>query len=155
MRARNLITSILLIALSIGILMETAKLPIGKLKSPQAGFFPLILGILLGILAIILLIQTIKGGIKEKFGPWAKAGGLEPLCLTLLALFIFGIVFEKLGYLASTLILIMFLARFISRFKWPIVIIFGFLCTLVSYILFGILLNSQLPMGILNVILQN
>ncbi len=155
MRARNVITSILLIALSIGILVETLKMPIGNLKSPQAGFFPLILGIFLGIFAIILLILTIKDKIKERFAPWAKVGGMRPLCLTLVALVIFGFVFEDLGYLASTFVLLMFLVRYISRFKWQVVIVFAIVCTLVSYVLFGILLKSQLPLGILDVILQN
>jgi putative tricarboxylic transport membrane protein len=155
MRARNVITAILLIALSIGILVETLKMPIGNLKSPQAGFFPLILAIFLGIFAIILLILTIKDRIKERIAPWAKAGGMRPLCLTLVALVIFGFVFEDLGYLASTFVLLMFLVRYIGRFKWQVVIVFAIVCTLVSYVLFGILLKSQLPLGILDVILQN
>jgi len=154
MRVRNVIASILLIALSIGIVIETVKMPIGNLKSPQAGFFPLILGIVLGIFALILLIQTIKNKIREGLAPWAKTGGMRPLCLTLVALVIFGFVFEGLGYIVSTFVLLTFLARYISRFKWQVVIVFAVLCTLVSYVLFGILLKSQLPLGIFEVILQ-
>jgi putative tricarboxylic transport membrane protein len=155
MKRRNLITAILLLALSVGILAETSTLPIGTLRSPQAGFFPLILSVLLGLLSLILLIQILKGRVREKMAGWVSSGGWKPLGLTTAGLFAFGVFFEKLGYLVSTFLLIAFLVGVVGKNKWVVAILFAFLSALVSYLLFGVMLKTQLPTGILRGILPD
>jgi uncharacterized Tic20 family protein len=61
MLKRDLLISCILLALAVATLVETSKLPIGTLSSPHAGFFPLVVAILLSILSLVLLIQAIKG----------------------------------------------------------------------------------------------
>jgi putative tricarboxylic transport membrane protein len=155
MRGRNLVTAIVLLIFSIVILLETGKLPIGNLRSSQAGFFPLVLAILLGILSLILLIQTIMGKIEEKKEPWVNTRGWKDLGLTVSALFVFGAFFERFGYLVSTFLLIFFLMKFVGRTKWLNGIVFALLSTIFSYLLFEILLKTQLPAGLLKGVLPD
>ena len=149
MRKRDLISGIVLLVLSIGILIETNKLDIGTLSAAQTGFFPFVLSILLGILSLALLGKALKGNSKGKGPSWVSSGDWKPLILTLGILFSFGIFFERLGYLVSTFLLISVLVRVIGKRKWWVVLLFAFLSTLVSYLIFGVLLKTQLPVGIM------
>jgi putative tricarboxylic transport membrane protein len=155
MRRRNLATAIFLLMFSILILWETGKLPIGTLKSSQAGFFPLVLAILLGILSLIRLIQILIGKLEEKKELWVHTNGWRDLGFTVGALFAFGAFFERLGYLVSTFLLIVFLMKFVGRTKWLNGIVFAVLSTLFSYLLFEILLKTQLPEGLLKGVLSD
>jgi putative tricarboxylic transport membrane protein len=155
MRRRNLVTAILLLAFSIVIFFETGKLPIGNLKSPQAGFFPFVMVILLGMLSLIFLMQIILGKIEEKKESWVNTGGWKALGLTVGALFVFGIFFERLGYLVSTFLFVAFLMKFVGRTKWLNGMVFAFLTTIISYLLFDILLKTQLPAGLLKGVLPD
>lgn len=152
MKKGDLISSIVLLALAAVALMYAIKLPFGTLKSPHVGFFPLIVAILLGILSLCLLWQAIK----EKEGIsffWSSSEGWKRISLTFGALFATAISFERLGYVISTLLLMAFLLRVIGRQKWSVVIMTAFLSALGFYLVFGILLKSPLPTGILSVIL--
>jgi len=153
MKKRNLILGIILLTLAIATLIETRKLPIGSLSSPQAGFFPLVLAIILGILSLVFLRQTIRGKDEGKAPPWASGGGLGHLILTVGVLFLYGFSFEPLGYLISTFLLIIFLVGAPGRKKWWVVITVALLSTAVSYLLFDTLLEASLPKGILGSIL--
>jgi putative tricarboxylic transport membrane protein len=149
MKQRNLVSGIILLALAIATLVETNKLEIGTLLSPQTGFFPFILAILLGILSLILLGQAITEKDERKVPSWVSSGGWKTLSLTLGGLLFFAIFFERLGYLVSTFLLISLLVGAIGKRKWWLVILFAFLSTLISYLIFGILLKTELPAGIM------
>lgn len=124
-------------------------MPIGTPGRPQVGFYPFILAILLTILSVLLLWQAIK----EKKGGGStgevRSGGLKKIGLAMGALFAFAFLLDLLGYIISTFLLIAFLLRAIEPQKWWIVIVVAFLCTLVSFLVFNLLLEAQLPPGIL------
>ena len=151
MRKTDIVAGIILLALSIITLLEIRQLPVGNLASPQPGFFPLILAIILSILSVVLLRQAIqtkeKGKGKGKF--WGSSGGRKRISLTLGVLFIVAIFFERVGYLISAFFLIAFLLVAIGNQKWWVAITAGFLSAMVSYLLFGLLLKGSLPAGIL------
>lgn len=149
MKKRNFISGIILLAIAIGVLVEVNKLQIGKLSSPQAGFFPLILAVFLGILSLVFMGQAIKGRDEGEIPLWVSSGRWKILGLTVGVLFIFAIIFERLGYLISTFLLIALLFGAIGKRKWWMVIMVALFSTMASYLIFGVLLKSQLPAGIL------
>lgn len=153
MKKRNLIVSIILLALTIATLIEIRDLPIGSLSSPQVGFFPLVLAIILGILCLVLLGQTIKRKDEVKAPPWVSGRGLQPLILTTVILFLYGFFFEPLGYLITTFLLIAFLVGAFGTKKWWVVITIALISTVGSYLLFDTLLKASLPKGLLGSIL--
>ena len=147
MKTADTISGIVLLALSVAALLEITNLPIGSLTSPQAGFFPLLLAVFLGILSVVLLGQAIKEKDKGKGSFWGSRGGRKRIGLTLGGLFAVAIFFERLGYLISAFLLIFYLLVVIGNQKWWVAVITAFLSALVSYLLFGLLLKGSLPAG--------
>jgi hypothetical protein len=149
MKKRDLIFGFILLALAIVTFVETSKLPIGSLSSPHVGFFPLIMAILLSILSLVLLWQTIRRKDINKAPVLLGSGGWKPLSLTVGFLVLFAIFFEYLGYLIDTFLLIVFLVGMSSTTRWWMAIIYGFAAAVACYLIFGLLLNAQLPGGLL------
>jgi putative tricarboxylic transport membrane protein len=145
------ISSFFWLILSLLILKEARFLPFGTLSRPRSGFFPFILGMALGILSLILLIKSWlgeKGRIVDfNFFPNRKGG--KNIILTLGVMFIFYIIFESVGFLLATFFLILVLIKFIEPHKWFYSIWIAALISLCSYLLFEVLLKSNLPKGIL------
>jgi putative tricarboxylic transport membrane protein len=148
MRRANLISAVTLLGLALATLLEVSKLPFGRLNAPQAGFFPLILALLLAVCSLVLLAQSI-GGPKEKSAASQGAAIWKKIVLALAALAVFGVLFESLGYIISTFLFIAFLLRAVERQKWSLVVVVAFLTSLTTYLVFGLLLNTPLPGGIL------
>ncbi len=151
MRRTGVISALMLLALALAALLEAGKLPFGTFSSPQPGFFPLILAIFLGFFSVLLLAQEISqtGGEGGAF-----LGGValwKRISLAIGALVTFGLLFETLGYLLSTFLFISFLMRAVDRQKWWSVVVVAFCTSLVTYLLFGLLLNTSLPAGILHI----
>jgi hypothetical protein len=154
MRKTDTTAGIILLATTIITFLEIRKLPIGNLTSPQAGFFPFLLGVILAILSLILLGQAIRRREMER-GKGKRTSGAVSLSsakrisLTMGALFILGVFFEWMGYLLSAFLLIAFLLVFVGRQKWWVAITAGFLSAFFCYLVFGLLLKGSLPTGIL------
>ena len=149
MRRTGVISAVTLLGLALVALLEASKLPFGRLSSPQAGFFPLILAIFLAIFSLVLMAQTINEP-KEESG--ASRGGSaiwKRIILAVGALVVFGVLFESLGYIISTFLLIAFLLRAVEQQKWSLVVVVAFFTSLATYLVFGLLLNAPLPGGIL------
>jgi putative tricarboxylic transport membrane protein len=145
----GVISALALLALALAALLEASKLPFGKLSSPQAGFFPLILAAILAAFSLLLLGQAIKerqeGASAFRIGP----GTWKRISLAIGALVAFALVFESLGYITSTFLLIAFLLRAVERQKWWLVAVVAFSTSLVTYLIFGLFLETPLPPGIL------
>jgi putative tricarboxylic transport membrane protein len=148
MKRTDTVISIILLALTVGTLIEISKLPIGNFLFPQAGFFPLLIAILLGVLALILLGQAIKEKGKEKGNFLTSLGERKKVALTVAGLLGFIVLFESLGFLISTFLLMAFLLRSAGH-KWRASIGTAVLSALACYLLFDTLLKATLPEGIL------
>ena len=146
----GVISALTLLVLALAALLEAGKLPFGTFSSPQPGFFPLILAIFLAFFSVVLLAQEIPQTDKET---GALLGGValwKRIVLAIGALVAFGLLFETIGYLLTTFLLIVFLLRAVERQKWWLVVVVAFCTSLVIYLLFGLLLNTPLPAGILS-----
>ena len=151
MGRNNVISAVTLLALALAALFEASKLPFGRLSSPQPGFFPLILAAILAVFSLLLLAQAI-GGTKEASGVFRGGSAIwKRIVLAIAALVIFGVLFESLGYIISTFLFIAFLLRAVERQKWSLVVIVALFTSLATYLVFGLLLNTPLPGGILGI----
>jgi putative tricarboxylic transport membrane protein len=149
MRSTDFISAGTLLALALTALVEASKLPFGRVGSPQAGFFPLILAIFLAIFVLVFLAQAIGGTKERPNDPRGKSATWNKIVLALGALVTFGVLFERLGYVISTFLFIAFLLRAVEQQKWRLVLTFAFLTSFATYLVFGLLLNTPLPGGIL------
>jgi putative tricarboxylic transport membrane protein len=145
----GVISAVTLLGLALAALLEASKLPFGRLASPQAGFFPLILAIFLAVFSLVLMAQSI-GRTKEESGVFRGESVIwKKIVLAVAALLVFGVVFESLGYIISTFLFIAFLLRAVEQHNWSLVLVVAFFTSLATYLVFGLLLNTPLPGGIL------
>lgn len=127
------------------------KLGFGSFHQPQAGFMPLLSGLVLGLLALVDLISGVINhwkGEKADKEIWADIHWGK-LLLTLVMLFIYTVFFNTLGFIIATILLLLFLYRVMEPRPWWVVIIASFITTGLFYVGFKIGLDSQLPGGFL------
>lgn len=147
MRKSVTVTAILFLVLALGAFIEARKLPFGRISAPQAGFFPLILSVLLAITSLLVLVETLKR--REEDSGVGERLSRKSISLALGALFAYALLFESLGYLVTTFLFVAFLMRAVDREKWGLAIAVAFSASFLSYVLFGLLLHTPLPGGFL------
>jgi putative tricarboxylic transport membrane protein len=133
--------------------LESYRLGLGDFRSPGPGFLPFVASLVLGVLSLLVLLQTIYR--KEEEEELAKTpsdwGSWEKVIYTLAALLLYVFLLEKLGFLLCTLLLVAFLLLVVERQRSLVVMVTAFFATIFSYILFQVWLNIQLPSGVLGI----
>ncbi|MFH1125088.1 MAG: tripartite tricarboxylate transporter TctB family protein [Pseudomonadota bacterium] len=136
-----------------GLMVIFASLPygLGGIHSPGTGFLPFLTGIAICALSAIgfldAALEKRKGKTWENFLQglrWHK----PLITLTVLVAYVF--ILERLGFLLTTTLLVGFLLRVIEPQRWTVVIAGSLLTASAMYLIFQVLLKTQLPMGILN-----
>jgi len=69
------------------------------------------------------------------------------MILTFIALLAYAVGMEYLGFLISTFLFIAFLLKFIEPQRWTVVLFGSILASGVSYCIFELILQVQLPKG--------
>ena len=126
--------------------------PFGTLSKPGTGFFPLILGVTLGILCLMLLLNSWgkSTGREEKKG--VSSLGKRRVVLTFGVLLIYNLVLESFGFLLCTFFLMFFTLKLVDHRKWSYSFLTSLLTTVACYVFFQKLLQAQLPPGILGLL---
>ena len=138
--------------IAVAVCVHSVNLGVGSFREPGIGFIFFWCGIVLGMLSLALLIKTYldkkKGAPEIQHGAilnvrWSKVGTV------LFLLVAYALIFEWVGALLSTALLIGFLMRAIEVKKWYIVASVALVSAISIYILFKVLLNVRLPAGFL------
>jgi putative tricarboxylic transport membrane protein len=142
------IVNIFWLVLSTAVCVESWSLKVGGLHNPGPGFLPFYTAILLGLLALISLLQTLKGAKGSASEIW---GGIQfgKLSILLGALFLYVLLLDRLGFLLGTFLLLLVLFRIVEPYGWKTVLFSSLLTTVGTYLFFVILLESRLPRGFL------
>lgn len=148
------ISSLFGLLFALYILKESFELDVGGLHQPGPGFFSLFGGILLGVFSIILFVRSIlsQPGRKDR-----KAEGEEEnprfVIYVFVGLLAYTFIFEWLGFILSTFLLVALLLGFFDSQKWWKVLLTAAVASSSSYVIFSVLLKSELPKGILEIFL--
>lgn len=145
----NVIGTILLIFLGIGVVIESVRLQVGTPLMPQPGFFPFLGGFLLIGLSIILLIQSWLGRDKLSQQPREAFGELRRPVILIVSMSVYTAVLESLGYVLPTIALSGLILRVMGLRSWKALSLASLSLSLGTYILFGRILGIDLPAGIL------
>ena len=125
------------------------KLPLGTFHRPGPGFFPLFLAFVLGPLALLLLLSSLTAvPQKEEEKVHPRKGNRRKILYILGSLRIYAFCFDRFGFLISTFLFFVLLKPLVQR-PWGYVLSGSLLVTVLSYLIFGTLLQSQLPKGFL------
>ena len=126
------------------------RLGLGSVYQPGPGFFFFWTGIVVAMLSLTVILRSFgKQAPDEKKEAATGKRQITKIALVLLSLFLYAVVMEWLGFLIVTLLLFIFLLGVIEKKKWWFAILVSLAVTALSYLLFEVGLQSQLPKGIL------
>lgn len=142
------ISGFIVFFLSVVILWEGRRISIGSVHSPGPGFFPILVAALLLIFSLFLIIPK---GKKENEGQpflgWSTIlSRLLPVFAVLLAYFF---LLEYLGFVVVGFLLMTFLFVKVGSLRWYVAVPGAFISIGLAYLLFGVLMKSNLPRGVL------
>ena len=124
---------------------QSEKLALGNFRAPRPGFFPFCLGLLLIGLSFVVFAQ----GIRKKNGFHETGLRKDGVIIALASIFAYAFVLESLGYLLSTIFLMVFLLKMMVKKTWWFAPAAACLISVASYILFKVWLKLLLPVGFL------
>ena len=140
------------IGIAAAVCIHSVNLGVGSFGEPGVGFLFFWGGAILGVLSILLLLKSRQDLKKnDTKGQWDRIREIRwsKVIAVLAALGIYALLFEWLGALISTALFIGFLMQAIEPKRWHIALSVSIVSTLSIYILFKVVLNVRLPMGIL------
>jgi putative tricarboxylic transport membrane protein len=146
------ITGLFGLFFAIFIIIQTVPLGIGGIHEPGAGFFPCFAGTVLAVLSTALVVRaqvtlrTKKVVIRED-----RSKRRWTVVYIYIAFIVYALIFERLGFIPSTFLLIIFLFKMLERKKWWSALVTAALVVLSAHAVFNYLLNCELPNGILDV----
>ena len=135
--------------LGLFVMVLSHQLGLGGLHNPGPGFMPFLLGCFLCTTSFYTLLTSPRK--REESGGAAKdeRGQIDfgKLCLVLASLFAYPLLLERLGYLITTLLILIILFRTMNN-RWSSVLLASVLTVLISFLLFTYL-GIRFPKGIL------
>jgi putative tricarboxylic transport membrane protein len=147
MRADRL-SSLFWLVFGIPVVYLSYNLGLGELTRPGPGFLTFWCGLILCVLSMFVMVRgriAVGEGTTKRIDhlwnsvQWSKA------VVTLLALIAYALAFEKTGFLLSTITLLVVLFRAIDPMEWWAAMVVAVLASFVSFIIFGIIFQVQLP----------
>jgi hypothetical protein len=127
-------------------LILTLRLPMGRWNEPGAGAFPLIVCILLCLSGLFLFISG-KGRAEIDWPSMIKRQWIPFQIVLLTGVFIAAL--DRLGYLLTASLYLFVLLGWVSRYRIWIALSLAVLLGATSWYLFGKLLATPLPQGLL------
>jgi len=132
------------------------RLGLGTLTHPGPGFFPFWCGLFLSGLSLVVFLRGRldhrKSRSKSLRTLWAGMRWVKGIYV-LLALLIYTFAFVHIGFVLSTILLLVFLFKAIEPERWTIAIGGAILASLVCFVVFSLWLDVQLPRGFIEKVL--
>src|SRR4030042_895346 len=139
-------------AMGIGVCYGGVDLELGTLHDPGSGFMFFWVGMIMIGLSLSILIRAMKktavaGELKVLWTEirWKK------IVSVLVALFLYAYAFTSLGFILTTIPLLIFLFKSVEPQRWSWAILGAIISTLAAYGVFRLWLGGQLPEGFLGV----
>ncbi len=126
-------------------------LDMGVLKEPGPGFFLVISGIGLCLVAALIFIQAALSKETDSVNLFSGVIWYKPV-IVLLIIFVYIFFLRKLGFILDTLLLLIVLFKSVEPQSWRVAILYSFLSVLITWFIFAYLLDVQLPTGPLGVL---
>jgi putative tricarboxylic transport membrane protein len=148
LKKKDSISAFFWLSLSGLILKEGSQIPFGTLSHPKPGFFPFIIGIILGILSMVLLGRSLLKGEAQEVKFLTSRGGWGRVGLALGSLLVYYLILESIGFLIASFFLVFVLIKFMEPQKWIYSASVSAAISLGAYLLFQLILKANLPLGI-------
>jgi len=155
MKKYDIILSCVLFIGSIALYFYAETFPFNEDKNIvlNPGFYPQFLAIIMGVLALLLLVTTLRKKFKDIENNW-KQGSIKSIRLTfftLIMVIIYPIGLQYIGFLLTTLFFTFVLIYVLSdksKYDVRFMSFVSFVITLIVFFVFDIILNIPFPRGI-------
>ncbi len=143
-------SSLVWAALAVGIVMESLRLNLGQWGQPGPGLHPFLTGLVMGILSLVVFIQSfLNNGTKERKG-WWKGVRWGKVLFMISALIVYTFLMDVLGFVIATFLLVAALLKIIEPQGWAISLGGGAVMAVALYVVFAVWLQVYLPQGLLS-----
>jgi putative tricarboxylic transport membrane protein len=138
-----------LIGLALGgfVIWQGVKLKLGTINDPGSGYVLFYTGILMCVFAVSIIISAITEGGPTLASRWDNVSWGKPL-LVIACLTAFSFALEPLGFLLSSIPLMLLLLRLIDPVRWTLAIPVAVLVPLGMWWVLERVLLIQLPSGL-------
>jgi hypothetical protein len=145
---REKISGIFLFGLGLAVFLKSLTYPLGTLRKPGGGLFPLIASFFLMALSAILTVQAFRGkegdpSARTPFFPEKETP--RRIVLGFASLLGYRFLLPVIGFAPSTAVFILFLSRFLGKYGWGVSFLFSALTAVVAYYIFQIWLKVPMP----------
>lgn len=151
MKRMSFIGEVSLFLIAIYVFVESSKLRIWVEGGPGEGFFPLILSLFLGTMSGLSLLKAYfnKSWIRQPDQMIREPIKLKNLVVYILAISVYAIILNPLGFIISSILVLSFILRFAEGEDLLTISLVNVGTLIFSYILFERWLKVSLPKGIL------
>jgi putative tricarboxylic transport membrane protein len=152
-----MIAAIVLFVFGAATVLASLSLPIGTLRAPGSGFFPLLLGLVLAVLSAVQGVTSYRARIRQVRTEPVPAAEPQPRGLgedTRRVLMFLGAVaaavalLPLLGYAVASFVLMLALLRILGVASWPLIAAISATTALACYLVFVRVLGIPLPAGL-------
>ncbi len=151
MKYSDLISGIFWLVVGLVFTIWSTRYQIGSMVRPGPGLLPLGLGIFLIFLSLVFLLGQARKSFfdLQRASSFSAPGGARKVAYAVLIMILATFSFEKLGYLLTVFLLIVFLMLGTEFKSWKRIILSAFFTALGIYLVFVLLLEQPLPRGFL------
>lgn len=137
------------VALGLLIAVVGSRMGLGTWAAPGSGFLPTLSGVALAVLGTLVLFGEWQAG-RVSRGPAAGLSGVGAwrIGATTIALFVYGLLLNTLGFVVTTLLVLGFVFRFVTGLGWFATLVASSAATAFSYMLFAVWLKVPFPSGL-------
>jgi len=140
------------IGLGLIICILSWQFDLGSLVEPGPGFVAFVSGLFISGIGLAMILSRIFSKEARRSGPGVtspfRAVAWPRLTYALVLLFAYTIFFNTLGYVLSTFLLMWTMSFDRERRNWISSLLFSLVTVIISYLIFEVWLNCQLPRGV-------
>ena len=152
MRKSNRIQACLWAVFGLYVMYEGYLLKLGTGRAPKPGFMIFWVGVVVVVLSALFFIGTFTTPAQECRALWRGVRWFRGAKL-MAALFLYVAVFQALGFILSTFLLLLYLFKGLEPQSWRTALLLSAVTVAICYLVFGVFLELQFPPGVLSFIL--
>ena len=155
MMRKDVSSSLFLMLFGIYFAIESYRFGLGTWARPGPGYFPFGAGVIFSIISLSILVRSLRKTTRN--GPPPKPAGLlqwQNIVLVVAGMLAFTLLLKTLGFALCAFGLSVFFIRVIARKSWPNSIFTGLVIGFIFHVFFNVMLNAQLPNGLLKFVVE-
>jgi putative tricarboxylic transport membrane protein len=150
MRRADQIAGVIVLVFSLAVIEGGRRMPPSTTFGPGAGFLPICLGVITGLLSVLLLVNASRQPRDAADrSPFPDRKAMLAIAAAAGAMAAFILLLETLGFLLATTLLSAFLLGVIERERWLTTALVAVGNAIGLYIVFQVLLGVSLPKNLL------